>query len=63
MQTSNLTRTLVNLAELKNTARAVLPPSSPLRRVILSEPDYLSADEIPARVAVYSRLLRLEVDG
>jgi len=53
----------VSTAELKNTARAVLPPSSPLRRVILSEPDHLSADEVPTRVAVYSRLLRLEVDG
>lgn len=54
---------LVGTAELKSTARAVLPPSSPLRRVILSEPDYLRADEVPARVAVYSSLLRLEVDG
>ena len=53
----------VSTAELKNTARAVLPPNSPLRRVILSEPESLSADEVPAKVAVYSRLLRLEVDG
>jgi hypothetical protein len=53
----------VSTAELKSTARAVLPPSSPLRRIIVSEPEYLSADEVPARVAVYSRLLRLEVDG
>lgn len=53
----------VSTAELKSAARAVLPPSSPLRRVVLSEPDYLSADEVPGRVAVYSRLLRLEADG
>ncbi len=63
MRSSDQAHGLMSIVELKNVTRATLPPSSPLRRVILSEPDYLKADEVPARVEVYSRLLHLEMDG
>ncbi len=63
MQTPGQAEAIVSIVELKNLARILLPPSSPLRQVILSEPDYLKADEVPIRVGIYSRLLHREVDG
>ena len=62
MQPSERAWGLVSIVELKSLARSLLPPSSPLRQVILSEPDYLRTDEVPIRVGIYSRLLHREVD-
>jgi len=62
MQSSEQARDLVSIVELKSLARSLLPPSSPLGQDILSEPDYLKADDVPVRVGIDSRLLHREVD-
>jgi len=51
----------VSLVELKDLARTALPPSSPLRQLVLLEPDLVPADEIAVRVKMYSRLLYREI--
>jgi len=53
---------LVSIVDLKNLARTKLPSSSPLRDLILSEPDYLPAEEVRIKVKTYSRLLYRELD-
>lgn len=60
MQTSDNTQGVVSLVELKMLARTKLPASSALRQLILSEPDYVPADEIVVKVKMYSRLLYRE---
>jgi hypothetical protein len=49
------------MLDLKNLARAKLPSSSPLRDLILSEPDYVPEDEAMIKVRMYSRLLYREL--
>jgi hypothetical protein len=53
----------VNISELKRLAHELLPPSSGLKRLILSEPDLLSAQEAPVKAKIFARLLQLEIDG
>ena len=56
-----LGRGTVSLAELKILAKKMLPKDSTLRSIIISEPDFLSRNEIPVRVGLYVRLLDLEL--
>lgn len=44
MQTSNRVQNPVNIVDLKDLARNMLPSSSMLRELILSEPDYLPSE-------------------
>jgi len=50
------------MVELKKLAGTNLPPSSALRDLILSEPDYLPDGEVMIKVRMYSRLLYRELD-
>jgi predicted thioredoxin/glutaredoxin len=50
------------MVDLKNLARAKLPPSSALRDLILSEPDYLPDGEVMIKVRMYSKLLYRELN-
>ena len=61
MQASDQTEGSVSLIDLKNLARTMLPSSSALRQLILSEPDYLPADEAMIKAGVYVRLLYHEL--
>ncbi|MDV3292661.1 MAG: hypothetical protein LYZ70_00135 [Nitrososphaerales archaeon] len=47
----------VSIVELKRAAGTLLPSSSALRELILSEPDFLPSDEVSVRIRMYSRLL------
>ncbi len=51
----------VSIIELKSLARRVLPSSSALRDLILSEPDYLPNDEVMIKLRMYSKLLYREL--
>lgn len=53
----------VSIVELKDLARSMLPSSSALRHLILSEPDLLPADEAAVKARLFSRLLQHEVEG
>lgn len=61
MQTSHQVQNLVSIIDLKNLARTMLPTSSALRDLILSEPDYLPNDEVMIKVRMYSKLLYREL--
>jgi hypothetical protein len=61
MQTSGQSQDAVSIVELKNLARSMLPSSSALRGLILSEPDYLPKEEVAIKLKVYSKLLYREV--
>ena len=61
MGTSEQVEKAVGIVDLKNLARAVLPSSSALRGLILSEPDFLPSDEVSVRVRMYSKLLYREL--
>ncbi len=61
MQTSDQVQDAVSALELKRLARSMLPSSSALRGLILSEPDYLPKDEVAIKVKMYSRLLYREM--
>ena len=50
------------MVDLKKLAGTKLPPSSALRNLILSEPDYLPDEEVQIKVRMYSRLLYLELN-
>ncbi len=50
------------MVELKKLAGTKLPPSSALRDLILSEPDYLPEEEVMIKVRMYSRLLYRELN-
>jgi hypothetical protein len=52
---------MVSMAELKDLATRLLLNTSELRDLILSEPDYLSTDEVAIKVRAYSKLLRMEL--
>jgi hypothetical protein len=62
VQASDHTQGVVSLVELKKLVRTKLPPSSALRDLILSEPDYLPEEEVMIKVRMYSRLLYRELD-
>jgi hypothetical protein len=62
MQSPKQEQTLVSVVELKKLAGTKLPPSSSLRDLILSEPDYLPDEEVQIKVRMYSRLLYLELN-
>jgi hypothetical protein len=49
-----------SIGGLKEFAQRTLPPSSPLREIILSEPDVLDAQEFLGRLSVWLRLAGLE---
>jgi hypothetical protein len=62
MQSPDHAPGLVSIVDLKNLARTKLPSPSALRDLILSEPDYLPAEEVRIKVKMYSRLLYRELD-
>jgi hypothetical protein len=62
MQTSDQVQDAVSIVELKNLARSMLPSSSALRGLILSEPDYLPNEEVRIKVRMYSKLLYRELN-
>jgi hypothetical protein len=62
MRAANTSENLVSMVDLKNLARAKLPPSSALRDLILSEPDYLPDGEVMIKVRMYSKLLYRELN-
>ena len=51
----------VNFSELKKVAIKFLPPTSTLRKVILSEPDTLTRTSAIAKLEIYVRLLYSEL--
>jgi hypothetical protein len=57
MQSSDPVQDAVSIVELKNLARSMLPSSSALRGIIMSEPDCLPREEVEIKVRVYSKLL------
>jgi len=61
MLTSDQAQDAVSIVELKNLARSMLPSSSALRGLILSEPDHLPEAEVAIKVKVYSKLLYREL--
>ena len=63
MESPNQEQALVSMVDLKKLAGTKLPPSSALRDLILSEPDYLPEDEVMIKVRMYSRLLYREMKG
>jgi hypothetical protein len=62
MESSPQAPEFVSIVDLKNLARTRLPSSSALKDLILSEPDYLPAEEVRIKVKMYSRLLYRELD-
>ena len=46
---------------MKNLALTALPLSSPLRHVVLSEPDYIPDYEVAIKIKIYSRMLYREL--
>ena len=62
MRAANTSENLVSMVDLKNLARDKLPPSSALRGLILSEPDYLPDGEVMIKVRMYSKLLYRELN-
>jgi len=48
------------MIELKSLARTMLPASSALRHLILSEPDFLPAEEAAVKAKIFSKLLYRE---
>ncbi len=61
MQASDHPQAVVSLVELKKLARTKLPPSSVLRDLILSEPDFVPDEEVTIKVRMYSKLLYREL--
>jgi len=61
MQTSDQAQDAVSIVELKKLARSMLPSSSSLRGLILSEPDCLPKEEVAIKLRVYSKLLYREM--
>lgn len=51
----------VSLLELKKAAMKLLAQDSPLKSLILSEPDYLPRQEAVIKIGVYSRILEKEL--
>jgi len=51
---------VVSFVELKRLAVSLLPRSSTLRSLILSEPDYLPRQEGLIKITVYAKLLYQE---
>jgi hypothetical protein len=49
------------MIDLKNLARTMLPPSSALRDLILSEPDTIPSEAAVVKAGMYSRLLYREL--
>ncbi len=62
-QTSDQAQDAVSIVELKNLARSMLPSSSALRGIILSEPDCLPREEVAIKVRMYSKLLYREMNA
>jgi hypothetical protein len=62
MQSPKQEQELVSMVELKKLAGTKLPPSSALRDLILSEPDYLPDGEVMIKVRMYSKLLYRELN-
>jgi hypothetical protein len=63
VQASDQTEGIVSVVELKKLAKTKLPSSSAMRDLILSEPDYLSAEEVMIKVRVFPRLLYPELNN
>ena len=61
MQDSDQAQGIVSMIDLKNLARAMLPPSSALRDLILSEPDTIPSEAAVVKAGMYSRLLYREL--
>jgi hypothetical protein len=61
MESPKQEQELVSMIDLKNLARTMLPSSSALRDLILSEPDTISSEAAVVKVGIYSRLLYREL--
>ena len=61
MQDSDQAQGVVSMIDLKNLARTMLPSSSALRDLILSEPDTIPSEAAVVKVGMYSRLLYREL--
>jgi len=58
-----VTEQAVSLVELKRLAQKLLPRTSILRSLILSEPDYLPRQVAVAKIEIFVRLLYQELSG
>lgn len=54
---------IVNLQRLKSHAYERLPINSVLRELILSENDYMEAEEFLIKLDIYLKLMRRELDN
>jgi len=63
MQSPDQVQAQVSMIELKSLARNMLPASSALRHLILSEPDFLPAEEAAIKAKIFSRLLYNESES
>jgi len=61
VQASDQTQGIVSIIDLKKLARTMLPVSSTLRDLILSEPDHLQSDEAAIKARLYAKLLYHEL--
>jgi hypothetical protein len=53
----------VSTRELKALAVSMLPPTSALRDLIMSDPDTIPNEDVRVKLKVYSRLLHHEMSG
>ncbi|MDE1766877.1 MAG: hypothetical protein KGI27_11495 [Thaumarchaeota archaeon] len=61
---TKITGGITSLADLKSMATRLLPATSALRMLILSEPDILPRSEVMAKLEIFLRLLYQELaDG
>lgn len=61
---TKITGDITSLADLKSMATRLLPATSALRMLILSEPDILPRSEVMAKLEIFLRLLYQELaDG
>jgi hypothetical protein len=52
---------MISLVELKRLAQTLLPKSSMLRSIILTEPDYLSRQEAAIKAGIFAKMLGEEI--
>ncbi len=52
---------LLDLRKLKSVAEKLLPPSSLLRKIIMSEPDYIPRSEGRVKLPLFARMLDEEL--
>lgn len=52
---------LLDLRKLKSVAEKLLPPSSLLRQIIVSEPDYIPRSEGLVKLPLFAKMLDFEL--